>query len=491
MTYYTCVSAWASGQACLRLSASALANSCIHSARRCTCSTEGRLRPWLAWVFYALICALPMAGKVHGQENPASQSADSKLPDVVFIISDDQAWSDYSFMGHEHIQTPHIDQLAREALTFTRGYVPDSLCRPSLATMISGLYPHQHGIVGNDPPASTPGEGRMARYRSPDYQADIEQFLKLHIDRIDTLPDRLKPLGYTSFQTGKWWEGKPSRGGFDRGMTHADHNRGGRHGDDGLKIGREGMEPIKDFINQSRTAGKPYFLWYAPFLPHTPHNPPQALLTKYRPLAPSEPIAKYWAMCEWFDQTIGQLREIINQQGRPDNTVILYVCDNGWINLKDKSAYAPKSKRSQYDGGIRTPIMVHFPGRVKPQRDEVNLASSIDLVPTTMALVGLPVDARLPGINLTDRAQVTARDTLYGEIFEHDIQSMDDPETSLMYRWVIEKKRKVIVPNPARVPDGVVELYDLQQDPWEETNLAQQNADEVKRLTAKLDAWWP
>ena len=73
-------------------------------------------------------------------------------PNVVLIISDDQAWTDFGFMGHKQIRTPHIDKLAAESLTFTRGYVCDSLCRPSLATIVTGLYPHQHGIVGNDPP---------------------------------------------------------------------------------------------------------------------------------------------------------------------------------------------------------------------------------------------------------------------------------------------------------------------------------------------------
>ena len=73
-------------------------------------------------------------------------------PNVVVIVSDDQHWSDYSWLGHEQIETPKIDQLARQSLTFTRGYVPFSLCRPSLATILTGLNPHQHGITGNDPP---------------------------------------------------------------------------------------------------------------------------------------------------------------------------------------------------------------------------------------------------------------------------------------------------------------------------------------------------
>ncbi len=420
-----------------------------------------------------------------------AQQAASRLPDVVYLISDDQAWNDYSFMGHEHIQTPNIDRLARESLLFTRGYVPDSLCRPSLATMISGLYPHQHGIVGNDPPSRSKTSGRRGRmYKDPGYQQDIEEYLSLHVDTMETLPDRLRRLGYVSMQTGKWWEGNFSRGGFDEGMTHGDHDRGGRHGDVGLEIGRKTMQPIRDFISRSRADGKPYFLWYAPMLPHTPHNPPQDLLDKYKSIAPTEPIAKYWAMCEKFDQTVGELLEIIEAEGDADNTIIVYVCDNGWINLPQRSAYAPKSKRSQYDGGVRTPIMVHWPGKIEPKRDETNLASSIDMVPTVMKLLGLPADERLPGIDLTDTAKVQARKALFGEILEHDIQSMDEPSTSLMYRWVIEGRHKLIVPNLSRVPDGVNELYDLTDDPWEEKNLARESPELVAALREKLDAWW-
>ncbi len=89
---------------------------------------------------------------VYTVKNRLRRTLQGTKPNVVMILSDDQAYGDYSFMGHAHIQTPNLDALAARSLTFTRGYVPDSLCRPSLATIISGLYPHQHGIVGNDPP---------------------------------------------------------------------------------------------------------------------------------------------------------------------------------------------------------------------------------------------------------------------------------------------------------------------------------------------------
>ena len=129
-------------------------------------------------------------------------------PNVVLILSDDQAWSDYSFMGHEAIKTPHIDRLAAEGVTYTRGYVPTSLCRPSLMTFATGRYPHQHGITGNDPMKGV----------------DRSVMLK-HIDAATTLMDLLGEKGYVSHQSGKWWEGKSSQGGFTQGMTHGDVSR--------------------------------------------------------------------------------------------------------------------------------------------------------------------------------------------------------------------------------------------------------------------------
>lgn len=445
--------------------------------------------------FVILGASVPLAGAATLPDENSDGTLVEKRPDIIYVISDDQAWNDYSFMGHEHIETPNIDKLARESRLFTRGYVPDSLCRPSLATMITGLYPHQHGIVGNDPPpVIKPGQkfgSRGGSYRQPEYQQQIERFLQLHIDQVETLPERLKPLGYASYQTGKWWEGNHARGGFDDGMTHGDHNRGGRHGDVGLKIGREGLQPIADFMQKTKANGKPYFLWYAPFLPHTPHTPPKKLFEKYLKVAPSEPVAKYWAMCEWFDQTVGDLRELVAEHGDPENTIIVYVCDNGWINQLDASRYAPKSKRSQYDGGIRTPIMIHWPSRLTPKNDEVHLASSIDLVPTVMSLVGLPEDSSLPGIDLSSDEAVFGRNAIFGEILEHDIVSLDNPETSLMYRWVIEGNIKLIEPWASHLPDAPVELYDLAEDPMEEKNLASKKPEVVAALKARLDGVWP
>ena len=138
-------------------------------------------------------------------------SAQETHLNIVLIISDDQAWSDYGFMGHPHIKTPHLDKLARESLTFTRGYVPSSLCRASLASIVTGLFPHQHKITSNDPPLP-PGVTRRGFGRSPAF-AQGREVMNRHLEAVPTLPRMLGKLGYRSFQSGKWWQGYPTVAG--------------------------------------------------------------------------------------------------------------------------------------------------------------------------------------------------------------------------------------------------------------------------------------
>ncbi|MCK4748534.1 MAG: sulfatase-like hydrolase/transferase, partial [Bacteroidales bacterium] len=181
-------------------------------------------------------------------------------PNIILLISDDQSWPDYSFLGHEHIQTPRIDHLAEEGLTFTRGYTTAPLCRPALASIITGLYPHQHGVFGNDPVINPGGK----RVYGPEWliqRAENNEPFMAAIEGVSTLADLLGEAGYVSLQTGKWWEGNYSRGGFTEGMTHGDPARGGRHGDEGLKIGREGLDVIYDFIDGAKQEETPFFVW--------------------------------------------------------------------------------------------------------------------------------------------------------------------------------------------------------------------------------------
>jgi len=416
-----------------------------------------------------------------GYSARAASAADQ--PNVVILLSDDQRWDDYSFLGHEAIQTPNIDRLASQSLVYERGYVPSSLCRPSLASLITGLYPHQNGITGNDPAENK---------RTPAGRAVlVERFQK-----NPRLAAILGQHGYVSFQSGKWWEGNFSSGGFTEGMSHGDVTKGGRHGDVGLQIGRKTMQPVTDFIDQAVAQDKPFFLWYAPMMPHLPHDPPQRILDKYTQEGRPIEIAKYFAMCDWWDETCGQVLDHLDKKNIADNTVVIYLCDNGWIQEADKGGGAvggPRGKRSVYDGGTRTPIMIRYPGHVKPARNKTDLASSIDVVPTILDAVGVETDFNFPGISLLNQDKAAEREAIYGEIFAHDIPDYTRPELGLLYRWIIDGDYKLIVPSglgEGEFGPETLALFHVTQDPEEEHNVIDDHPEIAAKLRKKLDAWW-
>ncbi len=454
---------------------------------------NGMCRSVLAKQFGGLAVVLFLMG---------AATADERPPNVVFLLGDDQAWTDFGYMGHPQIQTPHLDRLAREGAVFKRSYVPTALCRPSLATMITGLYAHQHKITGNDP------SHRLADPQSPAY-AELRAQLISHIDRHPTLPHLLGRRGYESFQAGKWWEGHFSRGGFTAGMTRGFPQPGGRHGDDGLVVGRQGVEPVTQFMDQAVAAGQPFYVWYAPFLPHVPHTPPQRLLDLYQSHVPSLPLARYYAMCHWYDETCGELIEHVEKLGQSENTLFVSIGDNGWIQNPDAPGFLPRSKQSPNEGGVRQPLILHWKGKIAAQ-ERPELVSSIDIVPTILGAAGLPATEAMAGVNLiplvrdgspiaVDGMPLQQR-AVFGETFAHDVADLQDPEASLLFRWVNDGKWKLILtydgelgryadvhPRDERRP----QLFDLEQDPHEERNLAAEHPEVVQRLAARIAQWWP
>jgi uncharacterized sulfatase len=306
------------------------------------------------------------------------------------------------------------------------------------------------------------------------------------------LPRLLQQQGYVSLQTGKWWLGNHQNGGFTDGMSHGDRTRGGRHGDQGLDIGRKTMQPIFDFIASARHDNKPFFVWYAPMLPHDPHNAPQRLIDKYKAKAPNLETAKYWANVEWFDESCGQLLDYLDREKLSENTIVVYVTDNGWVQGPERDNHSIRSKRTPYDAGIRTPIMVRWPSKVKPARS-IQLASSLDLFPTMLAAAGTKTPDNLPGLNLLNARAVAARKTLFGECFTHDAIDLRKPSANLYSRWIIDGEWKLIVPVAERPHDEgpkVIELYRITSDPEEKMNLAASEAARVLLLRRKLDQWW-
>jgi arylsulfatase A-like enzyme len=276
-----------------------------------------------------------------------------------------------------------------------------------------------------------------------------------------------------------------------------------------LVIGREGMNPIFDFIQTATSEAKPFYIWYAPFLPHTPHNPPERILKQYETEGLDPAVAKYYAMCQWFDETCGELIDYLDANGLRENTLIYYVCDNGWIQRTDAmklpedwfTSFAPKSKQSVNEGGARSPIMLSWPGTLEPDV-RGDLVSSIDLFPTVLSAAGIEVPAGLPGIDLMANAKDgvrLGRDTIFGDSYAHDIADLDNPEASLMYLWCIQDRWKLILTYDGEVNryeiihprTEPIQLFDVINDPHETKNLANDYPEVVERLRDEIENWYP
>jgi len=413
-------------------------------------------------------------------ESPSSEGTGSTEtpPNIVWIIADDQAYTDFGFMGHDLVKTPNIDKLASDSALFPNGYVPSSLCRASLATLITGKYAFDHGICFNDAPDGIPHDATF-----------------YFLDRQIPIPQALKSAGYRSLQTGKFWEGVYTNGGFTDGMTE-----GQRHGDKGLRIGRKTMEPVDRFLGD--VGEDPFFLWFAPYLPHAPFNAAESYKEPFRGKGLGERAIGYYANISWLDDTVGELMTLLEESGKAENTVIMFIVDNGWLPNRDGESFRdlqnrrlkfdPRSKSSPYEGGVRTPVFVKWPEKI-PAGTYDDLVSSIDLFPTTLSMAGLPQIDGLDGVDLLPFMQQTmslSERTIFGEIYYHTSVDLDDPNVNVTHKWARKGDWKLIV----NVFDkDKVELYNLSNDPMERSDLAAlpEHQDRINGIKAEIEAWWP
>ena len=208
-------------------------------------------------------------------------------------------------------------------------------------------------------------------------------------------------------------------------------------------------------------------------------------------------------MVEWFDQTTGELLDHVKEKGWEDNTIIVYTCDNGWIQSVDARGYAPRSKRAPHEGGIRTPVMFKYHGVIPPALNTEDVVSNVDIVPTIHSLLGLE-KGTLPGIDVLNETDLNNRSVVFAEAYDHDIRNIEVPTESLLYQIAVEKEWKLLVPNKDMVQKDAttrkeeragyyskdVQLFNLVKDPSESTNVAAEYPEEVERLTKEINAWW-
>ena len=451
----------------------------------------------------------------------------AERPNIVYIIADDHAWTDFGFMGNERVHTPNLDRLAAQSARFTNGYVPSSVCRPSLVSLLTGLYPHQHGVHFNHGPPGSAGYNRMT---SADAYVKTRQREFALIRKQKTLPGILQAgAGYRCLQTGKFWEGHWQNGGFTEGMTIfkaplRSQTFGGirklasgeivahGNGDAGLQIGRVTMQPIYDFIDDCTASETPWFVWYAPYLPHQPHDSPK----RFYDLARGRPGVKdhelpYFASIAQFDETVGQLIQYVGKQGQLKNTVFVFVSDNGWRpsltpqrKRPEEFAHTARSKRAPFDDGLRTPILIRWDGVITPATWE-SPVSSIDLMPTLLAIADIAENQRprLPGVDLLPvcRGQVKPDENrpIFGEIYPGDATSLSNPSADIAYRWIRQANLKLIEPHKQADGSGPwgghlqsTALFDVKADPFEKHDLSSlaEHKQDVARLRTQLDRWW-
>lgn len=393
----------------------------------------------------------------------------TERPNIVLIVADNMAWNSFGFLGGE-AKTPCIDALARDSLTFTRGFVPTAASAPSLASLLTGVHPHQHGITGD----KTAAESSPADHTRP-------------LSRAETLPRELASAGYLALHTGRFPLADPASLGFTDMIGDA------TRGSSPYAIGRVTMEPIHRFIDRATGEGKPFFVWYAPLLPHPPFSAPKRITRSYE--LPGDPAkAGRLANIQWFDETCGDLLNQLRLRNLERNTIVVLL-----------SAYGsgPSSEGSPYNAGVRTPLLIRWPQRLRPRTDTTHRVSSLDIMPTLLTAAALPVPGHLAGIDLLDPEAVDSRKTLFLANYAEEMAAPGDPARHLWSRTCVHRNWKLIwwrKTAPAAKPandgarrkniESTIELFDLDADPGENVNLAPQQKEIVKDLKARVNAWW-
>lgn len=466
-------------------------------------------------------CAFSWLFVAFAQTNMLAEIASSaERPNVVFILADDLGYTDLSCQGSDLYQTPNIDTFARQSLSFTNAYTSHPTCSPSRSAIMTGKYPARLGIVSHGGLHSvTAGDGTFM------------------VSEEYTLAEALRDAGYTTCHIGKWHVGHdgksgPKEQGFQYDIAsnefccpgsffypYRDKRKPGEKGNNSAVpdledrgpgdhltecLGDEAAKFIAEQADASK-AGKPFFLnlWY--YAVHTPIEAEQDKVAKYKRLRKPKAHHRnpnYAALVEHLDDSVGQVLQAIDENGLADNTIVIFFSDNGGEIRNGVTSNYPlrDGKVSQYQGGVRVPAFVRWPGvsAAGATCDEPIIGH--DFYPTVLKMTGASGDAEqnaaMDGVDLTpllhDPTAVLEPRAFhwmrYPVVFHYKNQYKQrsaGPVSSMINgKWKLFEFFKTPQGQPQEF-----ELYDLEADPSEQTNLADQLPEKVSELHAQMMQW--
>jgi arylsulfatase A-like enzyme len=448
---------------------------------------------WIAAVFTLLLaCSSPVP-----EPSP---------PNVLFIYVDDLGWRDLGVMGSTYYETPNVDGLASEGMVFTDAYACAPNCAPSRACLLTGMYTPRHGVYT---------VGSAERGQAADRKLiPVENETNLELDFL-TLGEVLQEAGYRTGFIGKWHLGGeghlPRDQGFDWSLAGDEAGtpasyfypyKNQTRAIPGLEEGVEG-EYLADrltseaitFLKEAGVEAEPFFLFLSHYSVHTPLRAKPELTERYRekPASGGHDHPTYAAMVHSVDESVGRLLATLDSLGLAENTVVFFHSDNGGYGPATSMAPLRGSKGMLYEGGIRVPLIVRWPGQVQSgARSDIPVMGT-DIYPTILEMAGgTATDGRaLDGISLTpllvDRGEPASR-ALYWHF-----PAYLEADASVEGLWrttpasAVRRGRYKLL---HFFEDGRRELYDLISDPSESEDLSADLGQEASELGELLERWW-
>jgi arylsulfatase A-like enzyme len=454
---------------------------------------QKKTRQYLTAVLTALSLLLPGWAE--------SRVAAAERPNVILILADDLGWTDLACYGSEWYETPHLDRLAREGMRFTQNYSACTVCSPTRAALLTGKYPARLRITDWIPGAMPDNPKLLV----PDWTKHLP-------GEETTLAEVLKSAGYTSASIGKWHLGGeayyPERHGFDLNIAGTDKPQPptyfapwniptlseGQPGD--YITDRLGDEAVK-YIE--RVKDRPFFLYLPHFAVHTPIQGRAELVEKYQHKSRAglqQNNAAYAAMVESLDATVGRIRAKLDELGLTGRTMVIFTSDNGGRIPTTSNRPLRYGKASAYEGGVRVPLIVHWPGVTRPGSVSQEPVITMDLFPTIvdmcarfepdatpipLPITGSPVDG-LSLVPLLRQTGTINRRELFWHYPHHQHYQLGG---TMPYGAIRSGDLKLI----EFFNDMHVELYNIREDIGEEHDLAPALPEKAAELRARLHAW--